>query len=466
MWRDSRGAPACRVARPRELKKGCLSGGWYGSSRCGPDDDEQLSLHRRVETLILSKNAEGFAVNTQIHTAPPLFSPDFLRDPYPTYRQHLAGPGIQALPIRADTWAVFGYDACANLLRLPGITSVRPPKAIVAVADEERAPFKGFIDHVGRWLLFLDAPAHTRLRKLMNKGFAPLTMERLRPRVVAAVDSLLRRAEALADFDVIRDFAYPLPVRIISELLGVPESLHDRCIALSTDIATWMGQLRRNAEDSSRARAAVEELIGYFEAAIRERSAGRQDLLHLLLEMLQSEAGTTLDDIHAQCVLLLVAGHETTRNLIGNGVYTLLTHGQSRDELREDPKLISAAVEEVLRFESPVQAFGRATLTDLEIDGVQVPAGSSIYVVIGAAHRDPSQFANPERFDIQRKHIRHMAFGGDAHVCLGSTLARLEGQIAIAALLERFPSLRLVDQTPDWGTNFAFRGLRSLRVAV
>lgn len=343
---------------------------------------------------------------------------------------------------------------------------MRPPQAIVAVPDAERGSFKDFIDHMGRWLLFLDAPAHTRLRRFMNKGFAPLTVEKLRPRVVAAVEGLLTRAEAIPDFDVIRDFAYPLPVRIISELLGLPESLYDRCIALSTDIATWLGQLRRNAEDSSRAQDAVKELIGYFEAAIRERSSGQQDLLHLLLEMVQSEQGTTLDDLYAQCVLLLVAGHETTRNLIGNGVHTLLTHGQSLGELREDPKLISAAVEEVLRFESPVQAFGRATLTDLEIEGAQVPAGASIYIVIGAAHRDPAQFSNPDRFDIQRKHIRHMAFGGDAHVCLGSTLARLEAQVAISGLLERFPRLRLADAAPDWGANFAFRGLRSLRVAV
>jgi len=401
-----------------------------------------------------------------MQSPPPLFSPDFLRNPYPTYRQHVAGPGIQPLPIRADTWAVFGYEACANLLRQPGITSVRPPQAIVAVPEQERAPFKGFIDHVGRWLLFLDAPAHTRLRKFMNKGFAPLTVERLRPRVVAAVESLLTKAEAMPDFDVIRDFAYPLPVCIISELLGLPESLYDRCIALSTDIATWLGQLRRDAQDSGRAQAAVEELIGYFEAAIRERSGGQQDLLHLLLEMVQSEPGTTLDDVYAQCVLLLVAGHETTRNLIGNGVYTVLTHAQALSELRADPKLIAATVEEVLRFESPVQAFGRATSTELEIEGARLAAGSSVIVVIGAAHRDPSHFANPDRFDIQRKHIRHMAFGADAHVCLGSTLARLEGQVAIAALLERFPRLRLLDPAPDWGTNFAFRGLRSLRVAV
>jgi pimeloyl-[acyl-carrier protein] synthase len=426
-----------------------------------------LSLHRlTISRIVSAKTLEGLTVNTPADTAPPLFSADFLRNPYPTYRQHLAGPGVQPLPIRSDTWAVFSYDRCTNLLHLPGMSSIRPPQAIVAVPEEERAPFKDFIDHVGRWLLSLDAPAHTRLRKLMNKGFAPLSVEKLRPRVVAAVDSLLSKAESTADFDVIRDFAYPLPVRIISDLLGLPESLYDRCIELSSDIATWLGQLRRTAEEARRAQDAAKELIGYFETAIRERSAGQQDLLHLLLDILQSEPGITLEDIYAQCVLLLVAGHETTRNLIGNGIYTLLTHPQALSDVREEPKLISSAVEEILRFESPVQAFGRATLTDLEIDGVQLPARSSITVVIGAAHRDPAQFEEPDRFDIHRKRIRHMAFGADAHVCLGSTLARLEGQIAIAAVLERFPKLRLVQSAPDWGTNFAFRGLRSLRVAV
>ena len=405
-------------------------------------------------------------MNTLPDTAPALFSPDFLRYPYPTYRQHLAGPPIQRLQIRSDTWAVFGYDACANLLRLPGLMAARPPQTLVAVSDEERAPFKDFIDHAGRWLLFLDAPAHTRLRKLMNKGFAPLTVEKLRPRVVAAVDSLLSQAQSKRDFDVIRDFAYPLPVRIISELLGLPESLYDSCIALSTDIATWLGNLRRTAEDAKLAQDAVEVLIGYFETAIRERSPGQQDLLHLLLDIRQSEPDVTLDDIYAQCVLLLVAGHETTRNLIGNGVYTLLTHPQALSDLRADPKLISSAVEETLRFESPVQAIGRATQTELEIEGVRLPAGVSLVMMLGAAHRDPAQFEDPDRFDIQRKRIRHLAFGNDAHVCLGSTLARLEGQVAIAALLERFPRLRLLDPTPDWGTNFGFRGLRSLRVGV
>jgi cytochrome P450 len=404
---------------------------------------------------------------TSLETAPPLFSPGFFRDPYPTYQQHLAGPALQRLQIRSDVWAVFRYEACMSVLRDSRMSSARPAQALVAVSDDERVEFADFIEHAQRWLLFLDAPAHPRLRKLMNRGFAPLTVAKLRPRVAAAVDELLRKAESGAHFDLIGDFAYPLPVRIISELLGLPESLYDRCIQLSTDIAVWLGNLRRTPEEARRAGAAVKELTGYFEAVIRERrDAEHEDLLHLLLNIARTEPGITAADVHAQCVLLLVAGHETTRHLIGNGIHTLLTHPAEFREVRANPELVPAVVEETLRFESPVQAFARATSIDLEIDGMPIPAGSSIIVVIGAAHRDTRQFENPDRFDIHRKHNRHIAFGGDAHVCLGSTLARLEGQLAIEALAARFPELRPVDEAADWAPNFAFRGLRSLKVTA
>ena len=419
-------------------------------------------MHCRARSLIVPALHWELTMST---AAPPLFSPEFLRNPYPTYRQHLEGPPVQRMPVRSDVWGVFRYDAVMSLLRDSRISSVRPAQAIVAVPEEQRAEFADFVDHAQRWLLFLDAPAHTRLRKLMNRGFAPLTVEKLRPRVVAAVEELLREAERAPQFDVIADFAYPLPVRIISELLGLPPRLYERTIALSTDIASWLGNLRRNAQDSRLASEAVKELTGYFADVIRERHGSQQeDLLHLLLNIAASEPGITVEDVYAQCVLLLVAGHETTRNLIGNGVHTLLTHPEELSEVRARPEVIPAVVEEILRFECPVQAFGRIAATELDIDGVTLPAGSSITLVIGAAHRDSLHFENADRFDIERKRNRHLAFGGDAHVCIGSTLARLEGQVGIAALLERFPRLRLVDPTPDWGTNFALRGLRSLRV--
>jgi hypothetical protein len=398
---------------------------------------------------------------------PPLFSADSLYNPYPTYRQYLAGPPLQRLPLRSDLWGVFRHDVCQSVLRDARMSSKRTEQSFVAVPEEERVEFRDFINHAQRWLLFLDAPAHTRLRKLMNRGFAPLTIEKLRPRVDAAVDQLIQKAAARESFDVISDFAYPLPVIIISEMLGVPEALYERCITLSTDIANWLGNLRRTPEDARNAYKAIQELVGYFEAVIRERGPGHDDdLLHVLLKMAETEPEISLDDIYAQCILLLVAGHETTRNLIGNGIHTLLTHPEALSDLRAAPELVAATVEEVLRFESPVQAFGRFTHTPVDLNGVQIPAGSWVTIVIGAAHRDPQHFENADRFDIHRKRNRHLAFGGDHHVCIGSTLARLEGQAAIGALVARFPNLRLLSPTPDWGTNFAFRGLRTLPVSA
>jgi cytochrome P450 len=285
--------------------------------------------------------------------------------------------------------------------------------------------------------------------------------------VERAVSELLDRAQAAPSFDVIRDFAYPLPVRIISELLGLPPSAYERAISLSTDIATWFGNIRRSAEDARRAQAAALELVRDFEAIARSQTAGNDPaLLKLLLSMVDAEPDISPEDVYAQCVLLLIAGHETTRNLIGNGVLTLLRHPEALEELRADPTRIPAAIEEILRFESPVQAFGRTVGVDLEFDGTLLPANSSVIAFIAAAHRDQTHYTDPDKFDIHRKHNRHMAFGADAHVCLGATLARLEGHLALAALIERFPRLRLKDAVPDWGTNFVFRGLQTLRLAL
>jgi cytochrome P450 len=164
--------------------------------------------------------------------------------------------------------------------------------------------------------------------------------------------------------------------------------------------------------------------------------------------------------------MLLFAGHETTRNLIGNGMYTLLRHPNAYQELRQDEALWPTAIDELLRYESPVQGFGRSLKTDLAVEGIHLPAGSSVLFMIGAAHRDPRQYSDPDSLDVRRQHNRHLAFGGDAHVCLGSTLARLEGKLSMSALMRRFPDLRLADEQPDWGPNFAFRGLTTLRVRV
>ena len=316
-----------------------------------------------------------------------------------------------------------------------------------------------------RWLLLRDDPRHSELRKRMNRGFTPMVIDKLKNRVADIIDELLNAMGDAKTADLIKDFAYPLPVRVICELLGVPSELHERCVVLSNEVAVWFGDIYRPPDRARVAQRAIKELEGYFSATLRERRGSHEDdLLHLLMEAAEGAGGMSEEDLLAQCVMLLFAGHETTRNLIGNGINALLRNPTTLDELRGDDTLWPAAVEELLRYDSPVQAFGRTTKSDMDIGGTHLPAGASIGFMIGAAHRDSKQYTDPDSLDLRRPHNRHLAFGGDAHVCLGSTLARLEGQLSMSAVIRRYPNLRLVDDQPDWGTNFALRGLNTLRV--
>jgi cytochrome P450 len=400
-------------------------------------------------------------------TPPPLFSPEFQRDPYPTYRRCLAGPPLQPMEGRTGVWLIFGYGDCAKLIRNDRLSANRPASALVAAADDALQEFDDLVRHMQRWLLLRDAPRHSELRKLMNPGFTPLITARLKDNVDAIVDQLLDRMHGSKTIDLIKDFAYPLPVRVICDLLDVPEELHERCVVLSNDIAVWFGDPRRSPDTARPAQRAIRELEGYFAAIIRDRRhAPRDDLLGMLLNAAADSRSLTDEDLVAQCVMLLFAGHETTRNLIGNGMHTLLRHPKAYQELRGDDALWNTAIDELLRYETPVQGFGRALKTDLEVEGTHLPAGSSVIFMIGAAHRDSRQYSDPDRLDVHRPHNRHLAFGADAHVCLGSTLARLEGRLAMSALMRRFPGMHLADEQPDWSPNFAFRGLNTLRVQI
>ena len=397
----------------------------------------------------------------------PLYSPAFVQDPYPTYRQHLAGPIVQASTTRRGVNLVFQYQACAALMRDPRLSSASRLPAFFPLESAERLELADLREHLGQWLLLQDAPVHPRRRKLMNAGFTPAVMERLRPRIDAIVRRLLEALEVAAEPDLIRDLAYPLPVLVISALLGVPEALQQRCVVLSNDIAAWMGDPLRTIASGRRAQAAALELVEVFRASIAaRREAADDDLMGLLLAMAREDATLTPAELHAQCVMLLFAGHETTRNLIGNGLYTLLSHPAALADVRTDDAAVRAAVEEVLRYESPVQGFGRGVTADIEYAGARLPAGTAVIFMVGAAQRDPRQVTDPDRFDIHRPHNRHLAFGADSHVCLGSTLARLEGQVAIREVARRFPRMELVDQRPDWGPNPGFRGLSTLRVRL
>lgn len=398
---------------------------------------------------------------------PPLFSAEFYTNPYATYRRLQSGPAAQPLPGRPGVWMIFGYEACTALLKDRRLSAVRPAAALVAVGPgEDLGEFDALVRHMQRWLLLRDAPRHTALRKSLNRGFTPTVIERLRPSLERLVERLLDDCERAESVDLMRDFAHPLPVLVICELLGVPDDLHARCVQLSDEIAVWFGDLRRPPASARIAQRAIQEFEGVFEAIIRRRrTAPRDDLLGILLDAAAADETLTQEDLLAQCVMLLFAGHETTRNLIGNGIHALLEH-RRWPELCEDAQCLPAAVEELLRFDCPVQAYGRGVTAELEVGGIPLPAGSSVVFMIGAANRDARQFADPDVLNLRRTHNRHLAFGGDAHVCLGSTLARLEGRLAIGAVTRRFPHLSLEDAVPDWNRNFAFRGLNSLNVRL
>ena len=258
-----------------------------------------------------------------------------------------------------------------------------------------------------------------------------------------------------------------MPVRIISEMLGIPQELHDTFVNWSRAVAAFRGNPNRTVEEARAAQDALVELTEFFRKTVAERRRNKgKDLISLLIDIEEEGEVLTEEELYAQCIALLFAGHETTRNLIGNGMYTLLRHPHKTAELREKPEGIRAAVEEILRYESPVQFTARVLKEDIEVCGQRIPKGWSILCMLGAANRDPKQFKEPDQLDLKRLNNQHLAFSAGPHFCIGSQLARLEGQIAILNLVQRFPDMKLTGPRPEWASTFGFRGLKSLPVIV
>ncbi|MBV9893908.1 MAG: cytochrome P450, partial [Chloroflexi bacterium] len=315
-------------------------------------------------------------------------------------------------------------------------------------------------------MLVSDPPDHTRLRALVQKAFTPRMVEQLRPRIIAIVGELLDRiAQRDGAFDVIADFAHPLPVVVIAELLGVPAEDRVRFSEWSAVLAASLDPLV--SEDlANRVPGARDAVDAYLRGIIAERrKQPRSDLISALVAA--EERGDVLSEpeLVVMCRLLLIAGHETTVNLIGNGTNALLRHPDQFAKLREDPGLITSAIEELLRYDSPVQMTGRIATEPVQFDGHTVQPGEWILPLLGAANHDPAQFADPERLDLTRNPNAHVAFGRGIHFCLGAPLARLEGQVAIGALVRRFPSLALAGE-PVRRKQITLRGLQSLPVTA
>jgi len=396
-------------------------------------------------------------------------SPAFRRDPYRMYRLLREHAPVHRVEQGAMRFTLLSRHAdVVAVLRDPRMSVDRPfqpkpPPAGEAVDPATLHPLARTLRALSRIMLFRDPPDHTRLRGLVNKAFTPRMVESLRPRVEALVDELLAPALADGGFDVVRDFAEPLPIRVIAELLGLPPE--DRA-----DLKRWSDELAVMLDGSiamqhvGRAVQAGIAVIEYLRTHLEAKRRDPKDDLISAMVSAQERDRLTDDEILGTVLIVMGAGHETTTNLIGNGVLALLRHPDQLARLRAEPELVASAVEEILRFDSPVQATSRLPIEDVEIGGVRFPKGGEIGLLLGAANRDPAVFADPERFDVGRAENRHLSFGLGIHFCLGAGLARLEGQSALGALVARAPGIALAIE-PDaieWRPGWLLRGTTSL----
>jgi len=404
----------------------------------------------------------------ETNTLAAIFDPAHRADPYPVYREwRERSPIAQVAP---GLLVVSGHAECSQVLRDPKFGHAEPDTLPQAPVEPDPDLPPDPVDDQGRVVrafLGLNPPDHTRLRRLVSSAFTPRVVERLTPRIEAIareqVDAVLEAGEA----DLMSAIAASLPVVVISELLGVPEADRER-------FAEWSHAMARGLDPTfllpeavrKPAARARSEFLSYFRelAADRRRNPG-EDLISTLVAASDAGESLTENELLVTLMLLLIAGHETTTNLIGNGMLALLRDPAQLKAVSEDPGLIDQAVEEALRYDSPVQLTARNALVDTVIGDVPAPAGTFVVVLIGAANRDPAVHQHPDTFDVTRPPTRHLALGQGIHFCLGAPLARLEGRIALRELTGRLPGLRL-DAEPRWKETITLRGMVDLPVSV
>lgn len=391
--------------------------------------------------------------------------PAFQANPYPVYaRLREEEPLAFRQEDEFGCWWATRYEDVIAILRDPRFSSARQIEGLSEPGVPEK--FRRLGEMLSHMMLQKDDPDHMRLRGLVNRAFTPKVVESLRPRVETIVEHLLGvvMTRGQGEMDIIRDLATPLPVIVIAELLGVPTNDQVRFKKWSDDIAVVLDGSVRGPGLPDAAQSAY-ELGEYLRGVVAERrKQPRPDLISGMIAARDQKGALTDDELVANCVLILLAGHETTTNLIGNGALALLRHPDQMALLRDDPALAPGAVEECLRYDSPVQLTSREPLEDVTFRGFRFAKGVEIDVIFGAANRDAAKFEDPDRFDIRRDASGHMAFGHGAHFCLGATLARLEAAVALRGLAKRMPRLELVVAEPERRPGLVIRGLVSLPV--
>jgi pimeloyl-[acyl-carrier protein] synthase len=390
-----------------------------------------------------------------------LLDPEVLANPYPLYHRLRTEAPVHWDPY-LHAWVVTRYADIVCVLHQFSAKCAPTPEHLAAIGLPELAPVA---QCMMRQMLFMDAPAHTRLRGLASMAFTPARVEALRSHIQEIVDNLMEPLVAAGRVDVIADLAAPLPAIVTAEMLGVPTSDRDRLKKWSEDFAEVLGNFQHNPDRASRTLKCVEEMNDYFREAIRRcRTQPRDGLVHSLITAEIDGDRLTEEEVIANCIVTMVGAQETTTNLIGNGVLSLLRNPDQLQDLRDNPTLIPSAVEELLRYESPSQHTTRLATADSELGGKRIRKGQAVIVVMGAGNRDPERFADPDRLNVGRRDNRHLAFGWASHFCFGAALARIEGQIAFDAIVNRLPDLALESGALVWRENLGLRGLTSLPV--
>ena len=392
-----------------------------------------------------------------------LLDPEVLADPYPLYHRLRTEDPVHWDPY-LHAWVVTRYADVVTVYQRFSADRTYTPQQLSTMGMSALSPIAQVMV---RQMLFMDPPAHTRIRSLAARAFTPRRVEQLRSHIEDIVDGLLDAVAERGEMDVIQDLAYPLPAIVTAELLGVPPADRDQLKAWSEDFAEMLGNFQHNPNRFTRMLNSLDGMLTYFrEAVSRDRIEPTEGLIHALRTAEIDGDRFTDDEVVANTIVTMVGGQETTTNLIGNGMLALLRHEDQLERLKADMSLIPSAVEELLRYESPSQHTARLAPDDVELGGKAIRKRQAVIAVMGAANRDPARFPDPDRLDIGRADNRHLAFGWAMHFCPGASLTRIEGQVAFEVLLRRFPVIRQQPRPLTWRPNLGLRGLTSLHIDV
>ena len=392
--------------------------------------------------------------------------PAFIADPFPFYRRLRDEDPVHWSP-RLSAWVVTRYEDVKRICLDATMSSDRLRPFFARLPQAEAQRLADLARYLTLWMVFRDPPEHTRLRRLASKVFNVRSIQALRPQVESLTQWLLDSIGERRQFDFISDFAGPLPAMVIMDMLGAPREELTRLKRLSDEMALFIGSARDASEKYARAAAATREMAAIFrELVTARRAAPQNDLLTELVRL--DDAGDRLseDELVAMCILLLFAGHETTTHHLANGLRALMAFPEELERLRDNAALAPAAVEELLRYDGPIGAQVRIVLEPHELHGKALRAGDRVFILMNAANRDPRAYDEPDRLDLARNGVPHLTFGFGAHLCLGFPLARLEGQVALPAMLARWRRIEIAAPALDWMDSMVLRGMKALPLQV